>query len=99
LAASRTEAERLSRKISTTGAALVEDQVDDGQHRSQPLREQVVGREAEGDARIPDLPLRPRETRFIVSSGTRKAPAISSVVRPPSARKVSATCASSMSAG
>ena len=37
--------------------------------------------------------------RFIVSSGTRKARAISSVRSPPSARKVSATCASSPSAG
>ena len=37
--------------------------------------------------------------RFIVSSGTRKARAISSVLRPPSARRVSATCASSPSAG
>ncbi len=37
--------------------------------------------------------------RFIVSSGTRKARAISSVVSPPSARNVSATCASSASDG
>ena len=37
--------------------------------------------------------------RFIVSSGTRNARAISSVRSPPSARKVSATCASSPSAG
>ena len=37
--------------------------------------------------------------RFIVSSGTRKARAISSVLSPPRARKVSATCASSPSEG
>ena len=37
--------------------------------------------------------------RFIVSSGTRNARPISSVVSPPSARKVSATCASTPSAG
>ena len=37
--------------------------------------------------------------RFIVSGSTRKARAISSVVKPPSARSVSATCASSASAG
>ena len=37
--------------------------------------------------------------RFIVSSGTRNARAISSVVSPPSARSVSATWASSASAG
>jgi hypothetical protein len=37
--------------------------------------------------------------RFIVSGSTRKARAISSVVSPPSARSVRATCASSASAG
>ena len=37
--------------------------------------------------------------RFIVSSGTRNARAISSVRSPPSARKVSATCASRPSEG
>ena len=37
--------------------------------------------------------------RFIVSSETRNARAISSVVRPPSARSVRATCASSPSDG
>src|SRR5262245_60309536 len=37
--------------------------------------------------------------RFMVGAGTRKARAISSVLRPPRARSVSATCASSASAG
>ena len=37
--------------------------------------------------------------RFIVSAGTRKARAISSVVSPATARSVSATCASMASAG
>ena len=37
--------------------------------------------------------------RFIVSAGTRKARAISSVVSPATARSVSATCASRASAG
>jgi hypothetical protein len=37
--------------------------------------------------------------RFIVSGDTRNAAAISSVVSPPSARRVSATCASVASAG
>src|SRR5207244_10830718 len=41
-----------------------------------------------------------RTSRFaIVSDGTRDARAISSVERPPSVRSVSATCASSASAG
>ena len=41
-----------------------------------------------------------RTSRFaMVGSGTRKARAISSVVRPPSVRRVSATWASSASAG
>ena len=41
--------------------ALVEDQVDDGQHRPEPLGQQVVGRDAERDPGRPDLPLRPHE--------------------------------------
>ena len=41
--------------------ALVEDQVDDGQNRPQPLRQQVVRRDAERDAGVTDLPLRTNE--------------------------------------
>ena len=41
--------------------ALVEDQVEHGEHRAQALRQQVVGRDAERDARVADLPLRAHE--------------------------------------
>ena len=57
----RAEPERLRRQIDAAAVALVEDQVDDREHRRQPLRQQMVGGNAEGDARILDLPLRPRE--------------------------------------
>jgi hypothetical protein len=57
----RAEPERLRRQIAAAAVALVEDQIDDGEHRSQSLRQQMVVRNAEGDARILDLPLRPRE--------------------------------------
>ena len=57
----RAEPERLGRQVDAAAVALVEDQVDDREHRCQPLRQQVAGRDAERDARILDLPLRPRE--------------------------------------
>ena len=41
--------------------ALVEDQVDDRHHRGQAFGEQVVGRDPEGDAGVPDLPLGPHQ--------------------------------------
>ena len=41
--------------------ALVEHEVEDGEHRPQALREQVVGRDAERDPRRPDLALRTDE--------------------------------------
>jgi hypothetical protein len=41
------------------GIALVEDQVEDGQHRAEPLRQQVVGRHPVGDGGVADLALGP----------------------------------------
>ena len=41
--------------------ALVEHEVEDGKHRAQALREQVVGRDAERDPGAADLPLRADE--------------------------------------
>jgi hypothetical protein len=55
------EPERLRGEIEATAVALVEDQVDDRQHRSEPLGQQVVVRHGEGDAGVPDLALRARE--------------------------------------
>jgi hypothetical protein len=60
----RAQPERLRREIDAAAVALVEDQVDDRQNRSQPLRQQVLGRDAEGDARISDLAFRPRKPPF-----------------------------------
>ena len=42
--------------------AFVEDEVEDREHRLQPLGEQMVGRDAERNARVADLPLRPHES-------------------------------------
>ena len=41
--------------------ALVEDEVEHGEHRAKPLGQQVVGGHAEGDARGADLALGPDE--------------------------------------
>ena len=43
------------------GVALVEDEVEHREHGPQPLREQVVGRDAKGNAGVADLFLRPHE--------------------------------------
>jgi hypothetical protein len=55
------EPERFRRQVDAATVALVEDQVDDREHRCQPLRKHIVGRNAEGDAGVPDLALRTRE--------------------------------------
>ena len=49
--------DRLGRQLVAARVALVEDQVDDGQHRGEPFRQQMVGRDAERDAGRLDLPL------------------------------------------
>ena len=71
---------------------LVEDEVEDGEHRPEPLGQEVVGRDAERDPRAADPPLRAHEPlRHASGSATRNACAISPVVRPPTSRSVSAT--------
>ena len=55
------EPNRLAGEVASPAVALVEDQVDDGQHRRQPVRKQMVGRDAKGDAGGLDLALGPHE--------------------------------------
>ena len=75
--------------------ALVEDEVDDLEHRRQAGGELGPARDLEGDARLGEGALGPDDALGDRSArGTRKARAISSVVRPPSRRSVSATRAS-----
>ena len=80
--------------------ALVEDEVDHLQHRGEPLR-QLRARAAPRTARAsrPACAWRARCAAPPSAPGTRKARAISSVVRPPSSRSVSATRASVASTG
>ena len=81
------------------GVALVEDEVDDGEHGSEPARQlRVVGtRYGILASRIFCLA---RTSRFaIVASGTRNARAMYGVSSPPSRRSVSAICALGASAG
>ena len=52
------EADRLRRQVDAAAApALVEDQVDDREHRVEPLGQQVVGRDGKRDAGVADLVL------------------------------------------
>ena len=75
--------------------ALVEDEVDDLEHRRQPRRALGAARHLERDTFASASVRLARTMRWaMVGSGTRNARAISSVVRPPSRRSVSATRAS-----
>ena len=93
------EPDRLGREVAAAAVALVEDQVDDGQHRGEPVGQQVRRRHAERDPAALIFRFARTSRLAIVASGTRNARAISSSSRPPSVRSVSATCASSASAG
>ena len=76
---------RLAADQIATGAgrvALVEEQVEDRQHRRRPLHELVRRRHCEGDAGMADLALGPHEALRHRGLGTRKARAISAVVMP-----------------
>ncbi len=65
------------------GVALGEDQVDDRAHARQPLRQQLAGRDAVGDAGGGDLRLGARQPLAPSSRGsTRKARAISRGAQP-----------------
>ena len=80
--------------------ALVEDEVDDGEHAGQAIGHLGVAGHAVGDPCAAAILRLARTRRWaIVGSGTRKARAISAVVSPPSVRRVSATRASIASAG
>ena len=79
--------------------ALVEHEVEDGEHRAQPLGEQVVGRHAERDARSADLPLRAHEPLRHRRLGDEERARDLAVVSPPTSRSVSATRLSAASAG
>ena len=54
----RPEPDRLRGQVAAAAVALVEDQVDDREHRREPLGQQVRGRHAERDAGGRDLALR-----------------------------------------
>jgi hypothetical protein len=55
------EPERLGRQLAAATVALVEDQVDDREHRGEPIGQQVVGRHPERDPGGLDLALGPHE--------------------------------------
>jgi hypothetical protein len=55
------EPDRLGGEVAAAAVALVEDQVDDGEHRGQAVGQQVRRRDAERDARRLDLALRAHE--------------------------------------
>jgi hypothetical protein len=55
------EADCLPGEVDSPAVALVEDQVDDREHGGQPVGQDVIGRDAEGDARLLDLALRARQ--------------------------------------
>lgn len=74
------------------GIALVEDQIEDVQHRAQPR-----GVERQRERRRTDRGLGPTDPLGHVASGTKNALAISAELRPPTARKVSAICEGALS--
>ena len=94
------EPDRLRRELAAAGRiALVEDQVDDREHRVEPLGQQVLGRHPEGDPGGLDLALRPHEPLRHRRLGDQERARDLAVLSPPSVRSVSATCASGASAG
>ena len=71
------EPDRLGREVAAAAVALVEDQVDDREHRGEPVGQQVVGRHPERDPGRPILRFARTSRWAIVGSGTRNARAIS----------------------
>ena len=55
------EPQRLGRQLAAAAVALVEDQVDDGEHRGEAIGQQMVGRHPERDPGRLDLALRAHE--------------------------------------
>ena len=81
------------------GVALIEDQIDHAEHPAHSIRQLLIGGTSYG-IRASAIFRLARTIRLpIVGSATRNARAISPVVRPPSARSVSATRADTPSAG
>ena len=74
------EPDRLGRQVAAAAVALVEDQVDDRQHRGEAVGEEVRRRHAERDPGALILRFARTSRLAMVSSATRKARAISSVV-------------------
>ena len=58
---SQAEPDRFGRQLGTSAVALVEDQVDDGEHCGEPVWKQMRGRHAERNPGCLDLALRPHE--------------------------------------
>ena len=82
------------------GVALVEDEVEDGEHRAQALGQQVVGRDAERDAARRGSSASRERGAARASPPGRGTRARSRACRsPPTSRSVSATRASGASAG
>ena len=79
--------------------ALAEDEEEDGEYAGHSCREILRGRDPIWDASRLDLGLRAGDPLPHGASCTRKARAISGMVRPPTMRSVSATRTSIASAG
>ena len=94
-------AQRRSHPVVAGGrrVALVEDEVDDLEHRGQPRGSSSPRGTSNGTRASARVRLARTIRWATVGSGTRKARAISSVVSPPSRRSVSATRASVDSTG
>ena len=93
------EPQRLGGELVAPAPALVEDQVDDREHSREPVGQQMVGGNAERNARRPDLAFgadQPLGHRRLLD---QERPGDLGVVNPPSVRSVSATWASVASAG
>jgi TfoX/Sxy family transcriptional regulator of competence genes len=86
------EVARVQARPGTGGVALVEDQVQHVQNHAEPAG--PLGRwwQHEPGADVADALLGPADPLRLVASGTRNAAAICAVVKPPTARKVSASC-------
>ena len=93
------EPDRLGRQVAATAVTLVEDEVDDRQHGREPVGQQRRRRHAKGNPGVADLPLRAHEPlrhRLLGDEERAGDLVCSEAAKRPS---VSATCASSASAG